>query len=305
MTKRRSITPAERREWAATLQFYFLDSFGSSSDFQNNEIAFHGGTSLRCAWRSPRFSEDLDFMVSEDAVERLDRILAKAFKLMRERLLIDDPHFKLTLKDKSKDGGRLIRFHLVLEKEGVIGSAMVQTEFWKTPAAFLEHYKTQLVHAGHPHDLIMQMTSLIPAAEMSTVFCDKLVAFSTRPYVKWRDIFDVWWLRTKHHGDSVATINGQELKERYLHQLTAYNIPGDLSPEDSLARFLVIDTEKLVKDAEVDLMKFLPQQLWKQLYPNTVREMVEVTKKEIQNLIDLLKEDEHAPELDRDPVVSM
>ncbi len=55
-----------------------------------NRIIFYGGTSLRLAYGSPRFSEDLDFLM-------IDKIQARALKALLVNFI--DLHPEITLKD--------------------------------------------------------------------------------------------------------------------------------------------------------------------------------------------------------------
>lgn len=47
-----------------------------------------------------------------------------------------------------------------------------------------------------------------PGATLATAYADKLTAFATRPNLKWRDVFDLWWIGTpawiQHRGDRRA-----------------------------------------------------------------------------------------------------
>lgn len=50
--------------WASAAQFRFLDALMADPVLACDRIAFHGGTSLHFSWRSPRRSEDLDFLTA-------------------------------------------------------------------------------------------------------------------------------------------------------------------------------------------------------------------------------------------------
>lgn len=43
----------------------YLEALMSQTDWSLKDIAFQGGTSLRFSWKSIRFSEDLDFLLSK------------------------------------------------------------------------------------------------------------------------------------------------------------------------------------------------------------------------------------------------
>jgi len=61
-----------------------LDALMSDASLTSRQIAFHGGTSLHFSWRSPRRSEDLDFLVTaqmetyvRDALENVANAIEK------------------------------------------------------------------------------------------------------------------------------------------------------------------------------------------------------------------------------------
>jgi hypothetical protein len=65
MTKR-TLEQREAEQLRLALQFAALDALMGSRRWQPGELVFRGGTSLHLVHGSPRFSEDLDFLVSND-----------------------------------------------------------------------------------------------------------------------------------------------------------------------------------------------------------------------------------------------
>ena len=83
----------------------------------------------------------------------------------------------------------------------------------------------------------------MPAATLETAYCDKLTAFATRPYLKWRDIYDLWWIGTQTDAElEVSSIAGQ-----FLHNVSAYQTIVNLSPAQALRRFLQNDPAELLR----------------------------------------------------------
>lgn len=64
---------------------------------QYEQIAFHGGTSLHFSWRSPRLSEDLDFLIARSAadlgsiIELAGKKVAEAFRFRKSEVHGRDP----------------------------------------------------------------------------------------------------------------------------------------------------------------------------------------------------------------------
>ncbi len=104
--RRQAIDQALTNKWAQAAHLLFLDSFMQESKWKSDELAFHGGTSLHLSWRSPRYSEDLDFLLSRTA-KGAAQVVNNATKrcLVREGY---DPHYgvrslKRVLLDKVED----------------------------------------------------------------------------------------------------------------------------------------------------------------------------------------------------------
>ena len=61
--KKTPMTAAQQFELRQALHVATLDALLASRRWQPGELVFQGGTSLHLAHGSPRFSEDLDFLV--------------------------------------------------------------------------------------------------------------------------------------------------------------------------------------------------------------------------------------------------
>ena len=282
MTKR-PITPSERTQWAAMAHLLALQSIGQSETLTNQaerNLAFHGGTSLHLSWGSPRFSEDLDFLLSAKARTRLAKEMDEVVNRMREHLLLIDPELALAVKDKSTD--RMGNFHLTLSKPGVLGSVMVKLEFWTVSPTYLERYETTLRTPGVPVNLggaTVRVNSMLPAATLESAYLDKLTAFATRPHLKWRDLFDFWWL-TQAGADTCVHANNETLCTRFLSHLSAYETVNKLTPDQALKRFALTlgDIDAVAAAAERDLKPFLPPAMWSQVKGERVIEMVKAAR---------------------------
>ncbi|HWW80125.1 MAG TPA: nucleotidyl transferase AbiEii/AbiGii toxin family protein, partial [Steroidobacteraceae bacterium] len=101
MSPPRHLSPESATRWAASAQFYFLDALMADPGIQYEQIAFHGGTSLHFSWRSPRLSEDLDFLLAREAGD-IHAIVERAGKKVTEAFRADDPLFAIELKDRTR-----------------------------------------------------------------------------------------------------------------------------------------------------------------------------------------------------------
>lgn len=276
----RPITLAERTQWSALAHLSLLQCIGQSAAFTGAAFAFHGGTSLHLSWNSPRFSEDLDFLLSLKSQLRLDKEMERLVEHVREVLLLVDPQFKVAFKDKSSQ--RMGSFQVSLTKPGVLGTVMVKLEFWLVEPDYLRAYTTELRTPGIPTNLggaRIRIDSMLPAATLESAYYDKLTAFATRRHLKWRDLFDFWWL-SKTGATPWLAKSDDAVAERLLHHLSAYKTVGDVSAHEALLRFAASlrDIDAVVSAAKVDLQPFLPATVWSQVWPAAVNEMVETAR---------------------------
>lgn len=288
---RTELSAIEQKEWEKNIQLACLKGL-AQQPLNIDELVFHGGTSLRFSWGSPRFSEDLDFMLAKSKMPHVNKIVDTAMQVVREELQNLDPEFEISIKEKSRRDGQLQTYMISLQKKNVIGAARVKLEFWEVENTFLQKYKSTF---KTPQDKFSETRiyseSLLPVAELKSAYCDKLVALSTRPFLKWRDIFDIWWLRTQN---DLNPLKEDGFLEFFKHNLSAYSVPEGMTLEQSLRRYLDWDRGEVLQKSEEDLQKWLSKNLWDKLYPKTVQEMIELVEQDVTSLLLALSND-HKP----------
>ena len=85
--KATAYTANESREITEFLHLNIIERLLQESSWVYKDIVFQGGTSLHLAWRSPRFSEDLDFLLSEDRENEIVKILSRTAKKLSADVL--------------------------------------------------------------------------------------------------------------------------------------------------------------------------------------------------------------------------
>jgi hypothetical protein len=115
---------------------------------------------------------------------------------------------------------------------------------------------------------------------LETAYCDKLTAFATRPYLKWRDIYDLWWIGTQ----TDAKLDISIVARQFLHNVSAYQTVGDLPPAPALLKFLENDPAELVRKADPDLKRWVPAALWEKMHPRVTTEMVRYARHALQTV---------------------
>lgn len=170
------------------LQNYLL--FLMQKSGMNRSLYFVGGTALRFLYRIRRYSEDLDYSAGEDwkpadlktYMKRLENDLKKA-------------GYSCTLKEKSSTAVQrlIIGFAGLLQPLGLSKreeqKLTIHLEIDLNPPAGWKGDKS-IVDIYQP--------ALISHYDLASLFAGKMHALLMRQYTKGRDIFDLFWYRTKH-----------------------------------------------------------------------------------------------------------
>lgn len=269
--RRQGLTPAMQTAWAELAHAHFLNGLMQAARWRPHELAFHGGTNLHLCWRSARYSEDLDFLLSSSHQD-MSEALARTTRHVQAAFHAIDPDFQVELRNKTRDGQRMVAHHLVVSHPRVLGHAMIKCEFWRTDPLYLQNYPTALKQIQGPADYHAGIHSLIPSATLGCAYADKLVAFATRPHLKWRDLYDLWWIENQ----SPVPLDEASITRQFLHNLQAYQTADGLSPDAALGHlFRKHSRAALIQAADPDLKNWLPQALWQQLHPGRIPDIVD------------------------------
>ena len=147
-----------------------------------NHIVFQGGTALRLFYGNPRFSEDLDFVLKKGETFDVTRNISSmrafvedTFPFIQKAILNvqrnDDQMQRLVLKITGKPFKR-IRTHLEL--------------------AYVPSYHNKPKILDYP-----PINPIVRVEESYEILADKLVALGNRPYLKGRDVWDIYFLTTE------------------------------------------------------------------------------------------------------------
>lgn len=248
----------------------------ASRRWQPGELIFQGGTSLHLAHGSPRFSEDLDFLVNSSL--NLD-FIGNAMRSRLENAAWLPKGIDLTV-GKSRDGHNPHAFFVSLGGANVIGAVRVKVELWQAKKDALSAVKTVVAPVRLVHGPVAGIQTFVPTAHLAEIYADKVFALAARPYLKARDVFDLHWLHTTH-GPYVCSID--DLRVRL-----------DLYPNETPLRWLekafARRKELLVSTSAIasDLARWLPSS-WP-LTEAVAKEMVQTAVQSIERGIDAMRE---------------
>lgn len=202
-----------------------------------NSIVFQGGTALRLFHGNPRFSEDID-LVLRNGIDQfgIDEYLPFVRKFCHDtfpfldtveaKIQKDEPHFhRYIIKAISDDPEKNIRIHIEM-------------------ASIPSYYNSPR---------ILDFPPLQPAVRVEDtreILADKICALALRPYLKGRDLWDIYFL---------AEESSVELKwELVRRKIKDYN-----EPVSELKYRLEGATEKIREDGVSimgnELERFLPK----------------------------------------------
>lgn len=197
LTQRSELSARERHEISTLLHYALLEEIFRIADWRLGDAVFHGGTSLKVVWMSPRFSEDLDFMVREDQMGGLDDLVRRARDGLASRLMAELPKSTFGLKGERDPERRLARYAVRWSHPNRIGRVLIKLEFYEVPGPKLSQYGATMVTPDPDRETRIAIATPIVGPQLVSVIGDKLVALAKREYFKHRDVFDLWYAHTR------------------------------------------------------------------------------------------------------------
>lgn len=226
-----------------------LDALMASRRWEPGDLVFQGGTSLHLAHGSPRFSEDLDFLVNSSLkLQTLSRTMAT--RLQSISWLPQDARLSVTV---AKEGHNPHAFVVSVGGDKLIGSVRVKVELWAADPNVLSQLKVVVSPVRLTSGPGAGMQTFVPTASLHEIYADKVFAIAARPYLKPRDVFDLHWLTLHTAGGHQLVCSETELAVR----LTTY-------PNETAEKWLVKAERRLAElDAShdriiTDLRRWLP-----------------------------------------------
>jgi len=280
-----SLTPERRIKISETIQALSMRAMADHFISRGAEdIVFQGGTSLVMAWDSPRYSEDLDFLSSSET-ESLASLMRSVRSYVDEGVATLFPRSYVQLKEKIHPDSKNVIFWLSAHMEGIHGNVHVKVEFWNVFRKNFDSYKSE-VHRVHHRE--SDLSIFFPVASPEQIYADKIVAIANRDRLKWRDLFDLWFLRT-HYGNRLVTAfsDSNILLDRLGSTVGLYDVALGRIP-DLLDRFLSLSDDVLEAKAVTDLLPWIPREASFLTTERSIKEMIRICRcdlAEVRNTI--------------------
>lgn len=203
-------TQIVREEWELKILKILFDSLLA------RKIYFKGGTALRLAYGSPRFSEDLDFTAIAAISEKEFRDFAQ--KVAQSSLQVKISDFKV------KFYTYLIEFKI--SEPYLPKNFSIKIEISKRKDKQIRH-SLRLINTP-----VTNLQVLADVEELDDIYKEKLTAYSSRK--KARDLFDIWYISQK--------------KRQVMPQRLAKIKKGEIRQE--LNKFLPLALRRVEKELE-------------------------------------------------------
>jgi predicted nucleotidyltransferase component of viral defense system len=226
----------------------------------SQDLIFQGGTAIRWCYGGSRFSEDIDFVTPLDP-DALKKILMGAIRGV-EKVMI--PHFGTGSVSMSRKAVRAeaLKYFVDFRPENSREKISVKLEFEglvtnRLPKK-INHVLSSLpsvaylIAAGEfrvprPHAIVVAETP-------EEILSDKVRSLLERRYLKGRDLYDVWHLRSV-----LKVIVDPEVMAR---KFTMYQATFTARRDMDFFALPSEDGKKMMKDAmDQDLSRFLPQEV--------------------------------------------
>lgn len=260
----RQLTPTERFSLRQIIHIATLDALLSTRRWQPGEIVFHGGTSLHLVHNSPRYSEDLDFMVKStvDISKIADRV---GDRLSNSSWKPADAVLEI---ERVQDADRMYSFYVTVGSN-LMSGVKVKVEMWKADGVDLGAIRSTVSPVNLLPGVGGGPQTFVPASDPPEIFADKVFAIGGREYLKARDVFDLHWLTKRGRTEVLRA-------EDFVTRFSLYDV-GTAS--DWVEKVLGKRAELMTQETQASLLKDLTRWLpstWP-LRPADVTEMVDST----------------------------
>lgn len=193
---RRTLTLQESEALREALQVAVLDALVRSRRWEPGDLAFQGGTCLHLVHGSPRFSEDLDFLITSPLKQRglREAVLAR---LGRPAWVPADLEVGLA---RTRNESNPHAFTVTLTGPTVVGSVKVKVELWQCSHAAASALQLRVEPVRAPATGLAAHAAaqtFVPSLTEREILADKVFAMGARAYLKPRDVFDLHWLLTR------------------------------------------------------------------------------------------------------------
>jgi predicted nucleotidyltransferase component of viral defense system len=220
-------------------------------------VVFQGGTALRLCYGGERYSEDLDFVCGkagsyvdniefeklvERALETTKKTLHRDFAIKPDDILLKQPPFPMVIRS---DSAKVAAWQISVPIAPLRHSpkSRIKIEFANVPSYDSGPNVAKAVPG------LVQMEDVILAVESANeILADKAVALTARQALKYRDVWDVWYLTNR--------LNAEVERDVVANKFADYGtLSVDAKAKQRREELTKSSTEKAFLD---EMTRFLP-----------------------------------------------
>lgn len=184
-----------------TIHLHLLSALSEAGVLRH--VVFQGGTALRLCYGGERYSEDLDFVCGkagsyvdkiefeklvDSALETTKKTLHRQFDVNPDEILLKQPPFPMAIKS---DSAKVAAWQISVPIASLRHSPKSRTkiEFANVPS-----YDSGPNVAKAVPGLVQTEDVILTVESANEILADKAVALTARQALKYRDVWDVWYL---------------------------------------------------------------------------------------------------------------
>jgi predicted nucleotidyltransferase component of viral defense system len=185
-------------------------------------VVFQGGTALRLCYGGERYSEDLDFVCGKagsyidkiefeqrvrDALETTRKSLHRDFDINPNEIALKQPPHPMAIKSASVS---VAAWQIIVPVGPTPKSpkSRVKIEFANVPS-----YDSRPDVARVTQGLVQIQDVILTVESANEILADKAVALTAREVMKYRDVWDVWYLVNKLNAHADRSIVSQKFTD--------------------------------------------------------------------------------------------
>jgi predicted nucleotidyltransferase component of viral defense system len=187
-----------------TIHLHLLSALSDAGVLRH--VVFQGGTALRLCYGGERYSEDLDFVCGKagcyvdkiefdrlvrDALETTKKSLLRAFDIDPDQIALKQPSHPMAIKSDSVSVAAW-QIAVPIGPTPRSPKSRIKIEFANVPS-----YDSGPNVAKVTQGLVQMQDVILTVESANEILADKAVALTAREVLKYRDVWDVWYLVNK------------------------------------------------------------------------------------------------------------
>lgn len=228
------------------MHYEILESLFALQDIQNT-LVFQGGTALRLCYSGDRYSEDLGFVVREK--ESFTKEFMEYFGALFKEKILSKYKLEAEIIEPKNNQGTVQRWSAQVYLPHERQKNKINIEIANIPS-----HNNCLLAVKNNYESFVEKRIFVQVETKEEILADKILAISQRPYLKFRDLWDLEWLnsnRTKINNELISL------------KITDYKCEN--FTESLERRKLEIANPKLEKDFLNEMGRFLDEKSFNQV----------------------------------------